>query len=186
MTTDTHLWAIGYDDMARADQVRDEITNLGWGSGRAGKYLLLDDIAVVVRHSDGSFTFDREPFPGGASVLACTAVGFLAGLALAAPLAGAAVGALLGGVVTAGMATEAGISDEFVREVERLMRTGTSALFILDVAGDMEVILHEIQGLGGKVLKTNVDPKRAKLIQSTLAGALPDQKKSSTPQGTSI
>src|SRR6266481_3145806 len=49
MTTGAHLWAIGYDDMARADQVRDEVTNLGWGSGRAGKYLFLDDIAVVVR-----------------------------------------------------------------------------------------------------------------------------------------
>jgi uncharacterized membrane protein len=169
MTTSAHLWAIGYNDMARAAQVRNEITNLGWGSGRAGKYLFLDDIAAVVRHSDGSFTLDREPFPGTANVLACTAVGFLAGLALAAPLAGAAVGALLGGAVTAGMAAEAGISDEFVREVERLMRPGTSALFILDDAGDMEVILHAIQGLGGTVLKTNVDPERAKLIQSTLA-----------------
>jgi uncharacterized membrane protein len=29
-------------------------------------------------------------------------------------------------------------------------------------------ILHKIQGLGGTVLKTNVDPERAKLIQSTL------------------
>jgi uncharacterized membrane protein len=169
MTTGEHLWAIGYNDTTRANQVRNEITNLGWGSGRAGKYLLLYDIAVVVRHSDGSFTFDREAFPGGANILACTAVGFLAGLVLAAPLAGAAVGALLGGAGTAALAAEAGISDNFVREVERLMQPGTSALFILDDTGDMEVILHAIQGLGGTVLKTNVDPERARLIQSTLA-----------------
>ena len=44
-----HLWAIGYDDVARADQVRNEITELGWGAGKASKYLLLEDIAVVVR-----------------------------------------------------------------------------------------------------------------------------------------
>jgi uncharacterized membrane protein len=176
MTTSAHLWAIGYDDMVRADQVREEITNLGWGSGRAGKYLLLFDIAVVVRHADGTFTIDREPFPGVTNVLASAAVGFLAGLALAAPLTGAAVGALLGGAGTTAVATEAGISDDFVREVERLMKPGTSALFILDDAGDMEVILHAIQGLGGAVLKTNVNPERAKLIQSTLAGALPEQK----------
>jgi uncharacterized membrane protein len=169
MTSGAHLWAIGYDDTVRAEQVRDEITNLGWGSGRGGKYLLLYDIAVIVRHSDGSFTFDREPFPGTANILGCTAVGFLAGLALAAPLTGATLGALLGGAGTAAMAAEAGISDDFVREIERLMQPGTSALFILDDAGDMEVILHEIQGLGGTVLKTNVDPQRAKLIQSTLA-----------------
>src|SRR5262249_2101404 len=105
-------------------------------------------------------------------------------MALAAPLAGAAVGALLGGAGTAAMAIEAGISADFIREVERLMQPGTSALFILDDAGDMEGILHAIQGLGGTGLKTNVDPERAKLIQSTLAGALPEQKQPSAPQGT--
>jgi uncharacterized membrane protein len=95
-------------------------------------------------------------------------VGFLAGLALAAPLTGAAVGALIGGAGAAAMATYVGISDDFVREVERLMKPGTSALFILEGGGDMEVILHTIRGLGGTVLKTDVDPERAKLIQSTI------------------
>ena len=61
MTTAAHLWAIGYDDMARADQVREETIELGWGAGMAGKYLILEDVAVVVRHLDGSFTFDRKP-----------------------------------------------------------------------------------------------------------------------------
>ena len=44
-------------------------------------------------------------------------------------------------------------------------------LFALDDEGDMDVILHAIRGLGGTVLKTNVDVERAKLIQSTLATA---------------
>ena len=51
------------------------------------------------------------------------------------------------------------------------MKPGTSALFVLDDDGDMEVILHTIQGLGGTVLKTNVDMERAKLIQSTLSAS---------------
>ena len=29
-TTASHLWAVGYDDTQRADQVKDEITRLGW------------------------------------------------------------------------------------------------------------------------------------------------------------
>jgi uncharacterized membrane protein len=39
----------------------------------------------------------------------------------------------------------------------------------------MDAILHEIRGLGGTVLKTNVDLERAKLIQSALtaSGDLP-------------
>src|SRR5258707_14738603 len=174
MTTAAHLWAIGYANTERADQVRDEIAELGWGAGKAGKYLLLEDIAVVVRHPDGTITFDRKPFPGLANILACTGGGFLAGLVLATPLTGATIGALLGGAGTAA-ATHAGISEDFIRDVEALMKPGTSALFVLDEDGDMEMILHTIQGLGGTVLKTNVDLERAKLIQSTLAEGKPPQ-----------
>jgi uncharacterized membrane protein len=167
MSAASHLWAIGYDNMERAQEVREKIANLAWEQGRGSKYLILTDIAVVVRHPDGLFTFNREPFPGLANVLACTAVGFLAGLVVAAPLTGAAIGALLGGSGTA--AASAGISADFIREVEVLMKPGTSALFVLDDEGDMHMILHTIHGLGGTVLKTNVDVDRAKLIQSTLA-----------------
>src|SRR5262249_5802271 len=127
---------------------------LGWGAGQAGKSLLLEDIAVVVRHPDGSFTFDRKPLPGLANILACTGAGFLAGLVLAAPLTGATIGALLGSAGTAA-ATHAGISEAFVRDVEAMMKPGTAALFVRDDEGDMEVILHKIGGLGGTVLKTN-------------------------------
>jgi uncharacterized membrane protein len=175
MTAATHLWAIGYENMERADQVRDEIAELGWGAGKGGKYLLLEDIAVVVRHPDGTFTFDRKPFPGLANILACTGAGFLAGLVLAAPLTGAAIGALLGSAGTAA-ATHAGISEDFIHDVESMMKTGTSALFVLDDEGDMEIILDKLRGLGGTVLKTNVDLERAKLIQSTLDAASPDKR----------
>ena len=174
MTNGGHLWAIGYDDMVRADRVRDEIAELGWGAGKAAKYLVLKDMAVVARHPDGSFTFDRRPFPGLANVLACTGVGFLAGLVtLAAPLTGATIGALFGIADIA--ATHAGISEAFIREVEAMIKPGTSALFVLDYTVDMDVILHKIRGLGGTVLKTNVDLERAKLIQSTLAAASPEE-----------
>jgi uncharacterized membrane protein len=86
---------------------------------------------------------------------------------------------LLGGVGTAASVAAVGIGDDFVREVEGLMQPGTSALFVLDSEGDMEVILHAIQGLGGTVLRTNVDLQRAQLIQSTLAAAAAD---TSTPE----
>ncbi len=96
---------------------------------------------------------------------------------LLAPLTGATVGALLGGAGTAASVAAVGIGDDFVREVEGLMQPGTSALFVLDCEGDMEVILHAIQGLGGTVLRTNVDLQRAQLIQSTLAAASADTSK---------
>jgi uncharacterized membrane protein len=171
MAATSHLWAIAYDDLERANQVRDEIARFGWGSGQADKYLILLDLAVVVRHPDGTFSFDRQRFSGLANILACTGVGFLAGLVLAAPLTGATIGALLGSAGTAAVG-DLGISQDFIQEVEKQMQPGTSALFVLDDAGDMEIILHKIRGLGGKVLRTNVDPERARLIQSTLAASL--------------
>jgi uncharacterized membrane protein len=171
--TKAHLWAIGYDDMSRAQQVRDEIVDLGWGPGEAGKYLILLDLAVAVRRPDGSFTIDHKPFPKLGNVIGCTALGFLTGLVLAAPVAGLAIGALVG---EAGSATlgSVGIGSDFIGEVAGLMKPGTSALFVLDEGGDMDMILHHLRGLGGTVLKTNVDLERAKLIQLTLAAASPE------------
>jgi uncharacterized membrane protein len=170
MTKGGNLWAIGYDDMGRAQQVRDEIVRLG-----DRHCLILLDTAVVVRYPDGCVTLDGEPF-----VVTTTKIGghgfasFLAGLALAAPpLTGAAVGSLLRGTGIAASA-EVGINDDFIAEVEGLMRPGTSALFVLDQEGDMDALLQGIQGLGGTVLKTTVDLEWAKLIQSTLTAAAAD------------
>jgi uncharacterized membrane protein len=158
-----HLWAIGYDDMERAEQVRAEISRLG-----DRHCLILLDTAVVVRYPDGSVTLDGEPFVSAPMFRGHTFASFLAGLALGAPpLTGAAVGAVAGR--RGGAGAEVGIDDDFVNEVQKLMKPGTSALFVLDQEGDMEAILQGIRGLGGTVLKANVDVERARLIQSTLA-----------------
>jgi uncharacterized membrane protein len=139
----------------RANQVRDEIIGLGWDK----HYLLLQD--TVVRHEDGSFTLNREKFPAAGNILGCSVVGLLAGLVVGAPIPGATIGAMIGGIgTTVAVSTSVGIGNDFITEVKGLMKPGTSALFVLDDEGDMDVILHQIRGLGGTVLKT---------IQSTLA-----------------
>jgi uncharacterized membrane protein len=96
-------------------------------------------------------------------------VGFIAGLVLGVPLVGAAIGAMVGGAGTAMGLSSTGIGGDFVGDVQGLMTPGTSAMFVLDCEGDMDVIPHTIRGLGGTVLKTNVDVQRARLIQATLA-----------------
>jgi uncharacterized membrane protein len=152
--------------MERADQLRDKIIELGWGTTH---YLMLDDIAVVVRHPDGSFTFDRKSFPAVSNVVGLSVVGLLAGLVVGAPITGATIGAMVGGAGSVAVLASAGIGEDFVTEVKGLMKPGTSAVFVLDHEGDMDVILSAIRGLGGTVLKTNVDLERAQLIQSTLS-----------------
>jgi uncharacterized membrane protein len=130
------------------------------------------DTAIAVRYPDGCVTLNGEPYVAAINFRGGTFASFLAALALGAPpLTGSAVCAWVRG---RGTAAEVGIDDDFVREVEGLMKPGTSALFVLDREGDMAAILQGIRGLGGKVLRTNVDLERAKLIQSTLAAAPPD------------
>src|SRR5262245_28302482 len=163
MTTGAHLWAIGFDHMGRAAPVRAEITRLGEKHS-----LILLDTAVAIRYPDGIVTLNGEPFVSIPYFRGHSFAGFLAGLALGAPpLTGPVAGAL---ARAAGCtAAEVGIGEDFIHEVQALMKPGTSALFVLDQEGDMPAILRGIRGLGGAVLRTNVDVKRAKLVQSTLA-----------------
>jgi uncharacterized membrane protein len=165
MTKAGHLWAIGYDDMGQAEQVRHEILKL------SDKHcLILLDTAVAVRYPDGSVTLNGEQFVSVPCLRGHSFASFLAGLALGAPpLTGPAAGALVRAV--GGTTAEVGIDEHFIDEVQAVMKPGTSVLFVLDQEGEMNEILQGIRGLGGTVIKTNVDVRRARLIQSTLAAA---------------
>jgi uncharacterized membrane protein len=163
MINEAHLWAVGFDNINRAEQVRAEIVNLA-----EARSLILLDTAVAVRYADGIITLNGEPFVSLHYSDHHSFGYFLAGLILGAPpLTSQAAAALTR--AAGGTATDAGISDHFVEEVQELIKPGTSALFVLDQVGEMQEILEGIRGLGGAILKTNVDLERARLIQSTLA-----------------
>lgn len=159
-----HLWAVGFDTPVRAEEVRQEIAQLAGPQ----EYLHLLDTAVVVRHEDGSVTCEREAFPVVGNIAGVSTIGLLAGLVVGAPLVGAAIGAVLGSAGSA-IGSSVGIEDSFIRDVGKMMSPGTSALFVLDDVGDMDVVLERIRGLGGTILKTNVDLAQAKRIQATLS-----------------
>jgi uncharacterized membrane protein len=167
-----HLWAIGYDNTQHAEQVRQEVIRLGGLS-----LLTVLDTAVVVRELDGSSTVNRVPqhqasdSPQNARSLAR----LFACMAMSAPpLTEPAVDYLLSAGCCAEAATSASIPAEFVRNVQEMIRPGTSALFLLDEVGNLDAVLENISGLGGTVLKTNVDLDRVKLVQSTLTSSSGD------------
>src|SRR5262245_11763998 len=111
MIESAHLWAVGYDDMQRADQVRAEITELG-----ESRSLIVLDTAVAVRYSDGTVTLEGEPLVSAPKLSRRTLASFLAALALGAPpLTGAAAGALVRSA--GGVTSPAGINDEFISQV---------------------------------------------------------------------
>src|SRR5262249_16336090 len=80
MTDVGHLWAVGYDDVRRAEQMRDEVARLS-----ERHCLVLRDTAVAVRYADGSFTLDGEPYVLAGNIGGPGLASFLARLALAPP-----------------------------------------------------------------------------------------------------
>jgi uncharacterized membrane protein len=163
MTKPGHLWAIGFADISRAEQVRREVVRLGDQHA-----LVVLDTAVVVHHPDGCVTLEGESLVAPINFRGHGVAGFFAGLALGAPpLTGAAVGNVAPAPGDGAHST--GITDDFVHAVETLMKPGTSALFVFDREEDVDGILQGIRGLGGPVLKANVDMERVRLVQSSLA-----------------
>ena len=161
METTGHLWAIGYEDTERAALVRDEIIRLGWD--KSYLLLFLEGIAVVVRHPDGTYSINRSPSPGVVFFLGVGLAGFLAGLVIGMPLAGAAFGASLAGGAAGSWPTASRSTGTSSARCKDTMGPGTSALFILAEEGDMDKLLPAIRGLGGTILKTNVDIGRSEV-----------------------
>ncbi|MBX9623677.1 MAG: DUF1269 domain-containing protein [Gemmataceae bacterium] len=160
---DLNLWALGYDDPDRAREVRAQI--LGFEDLHG---LHVNDAVVVARLADGSFTLARDEQPTAATGVAGFGfLGLVIGAVVLQPLAGAVVGAALGGLGV-GLAKRLGIDDAFVREVRGLMRPGTSALFLLTRTDNPEAVVRHITGLGGAVVKTNVHADLARQVQEAL------------------
>lgn len=163
---DLNLWAIGYDDPKRAQEVRAELLRVEDLHG-----LHVHDAIVVTRLQDGSFTLQRdEPPSTSKGVLGFGVLGFIIGMVVLEPLAGAAIGTALGSLIVTS-ANQLGVGDDFLNEVKQLMKPGTSALFALTTTTNVEAVAHRIRGLGGTVLKTNVDPELAELVQKSLSSS---------------
>src|ERR1700722_756264 len=117
-----HLWAVGFDGVDRAEQVREQIQQL-----HEQRCILLLNSSVAVRYPDGSVVLDGQPTVAPIRWGGLGLTGFLAALALGAPpLTEAAANSW------AKCPEGRGIDDAFINEVERVMKPGTSVLFVLD------------------------------------------------------
>jgi uncharacterized membrane protein len=159
-----HLWAVGFDDTERAAGFRDEIAKLA-----ERHCLALFDSAVAVRYGDGSTTLDGEPVMAPIKLGGSGWASWFAALALGAPPLTPAAARSLSRGTASGTSRLIAVEEDFLRDVQRLMQPGTSALFVLGRTTRAEDLLAGIRGLGGTVLKTNVDLDLARQIQAALS-----------------
>ena len=130
----------------------------------------LDDAVAVYRDRHGKLRYQQSVAPtagqeaawGGlwGSLLGrLLATPFTAGASAAAGVGAVAVGALVGGSVgVAGGALDEtwwkedfGISDDFVRDVSKMIGPGDSAVFAWLQSSDPEMVAERFRGFGGKV-----------------------------------
>ena len=95
--------------------------------------------------------------------------GALIGLIFMSPLLGMAVGASAGAV--SGALTDVGINDDFMKNLAASFKNGTSVLFVLVRKATPDKVLAELQGTGGKVIKTSLTHEEEDQLQAVLSTA---------------
>lgn len=155
------LVVVGYDDIHKAEEVRITLLKL------QREYLIdLDDAVVVIRKPDGKIKLNQAVNLTAAGAASGTFWGMLVGALFLSPFLGAAVGATSGAI--AGALSDVGINDQFMKEVAEALKPGTSALFVLVRSATTDKVAEQIQGTGGKIIKTNLTHEDEAKLQAVL------------------
>ena len=158
------LVVIGYDDEFKAEEVRLKLRKL------QKDYLIdLEDAVVAVKNDKGKVKLHQAVNLTAAGAIGGGFWGSLIGLIFLNPLLGAAVGATAGAV--SGALTDVGINDKFMKELADAMNPGSSALFVLVRKATPDKVLEEVEGTGGKILKTSLSHDDEAKLQAALSAA---------------
>jgi uncharacterized membrane protein len=150
------LVVVGYDEPYKAEEVRLKLRKL-----QSEHLLDLEDAVVAVKDEKGKVKLHQSvnltadgPVSGGF-------LGSLTGLIFVNAAAGAASGAL----------TDVGINEHFMKELSATLRPGSSTLFVLvgRATPDRNRVLEELEGTGGKILKTSLSHEDEAKLQAALS-----------------
>jgi uncharacterized membrane protein len=156
------LVVIGFDDMYKAEEVRLKLRKL------QREYLLdLEDAVVAIKDTAGTIKLNQAINLTAAGALSGGFWGSLIGLIFLNPLLGLAIGA--GAGAASGALTDVGINDQFMKDLAGTMTPGSSALFVLVRKATPDKVLEELQGSGGKVLRTSLSHEDEAKLQAALS-----------------
>jgi uncharacterized membrane protein len=158
----SNLVAIGYDDLATAQQVVANISR-----AQTAHEIELDDLVIVERKSDGKVKL-HQPSMAGAGAAGGALWGGLIGLIFLMPLFGMAIGAASG--AAAGALTDAGVDDKFMKELGEQLTPGSAAVIALVRRVTMDKVLEGIQ-IPGHVIQTSLDNEAEERLSEALAAA---------------
>jgi uncharacterized membrane protein len=144
---------------------------------RLQKELLIDmkDAAYIVKGETGKVEF-HETIPmtrigATAGLWHGTFWGALIGLLFMQPALGAITGAALGATTGAlrGKLSDYGIPNDFIKQLEKDLKNGTSALFLLVRRATPDKVLAEVKKYGGTIVHSTLSEEDEQRLQSALS-----------------
>jgi len=157
----SELIVIGYDSPFEAEEVRLKLIKM------QQDYLIdLEDAVVAVKNAEGKVKLNQAYQLTAAGAISGGFWGALIGLLFLNPLLGAVVGTGAGAM--SGALTDVGINDDFMKELAATLKPGSSALFVLVRKATPDKALDELQGTGGKIIKTSLSHENETKLQSAL------------------
>ena len=157
----SNLVVIAYDNQFKAEEVRTMLRKM------QQEYLIdLEDAVVAVKDDAGKVKLHQMYRLAAAGALSGGFWGALIGLIFMSPLLGMAVGASAGAV--SGALTDVGINDDFMKQLAATFKNGSSILFVLVRKATPDKVLAELQGTGGKVIKTSLTHEEEEKLQAVL------------------
>ncbi|MEF8728613.1 MAG: DUF1269 domain-containing protein [Accumulibacter sp.] len=157
----SNLIVVAYDDQFRAEEVRTKLRKL------QQDYLIdLEDAVVAVKDEKGKVKLHQMYNLTASGALSGGFWGTLIGLIFMNPLLGLAVGAGAGAV--GGALTDVGINNDFMKDLAATFGNGSSVLFVLVRKATPDKVLEELQGTGGKVIKTSLTHEEEAKLQAVL------------------
>ncbi|HEX3539917.1 MAG TPA: DUF1269 domain-containing protein [Acidimicrobiales bacterium] len=158
------LIAIGYPDLATAEQAEAELERLA-----DDLVIEPDAIAIISRDEKGKFhvrTTHHEVATGATWGMFW---GLLFGFLFFIPLLGWAVGTGLGALM--GLVAKLEISAEFQRQVRDMLQPGTAAVFVVAEKMTTDKVVEALAKFHGRVLKTSLPKEVEQQIQEALGGS---------------
>lgn len=160
----SELIVLSFDNKDGASNVRETLYDL-----QKQELITLADACVVTRNKKGKLKFNQARNLVGEGALGGAFWGALVGLLFLNPIAGVAIGSVIGGLT--GKFGDIGVNDEFMKEVSDSLGQEDSALFMLVDDWSEERVLEELQSHNPEVLRTNLSPADEDNLKEAFGGA---------------
>lgn len=163
----SELIAIAYPDKATVERARENL-----GKGVSDGVIEIEDAVVMIRDEDGKVEIRQGSTGVGGAALSGAISGGLIGYLLMAPLFGIAAGALAGGAIWKSMFGDAGVAEDFVKELSENLELGGAALIFLARELDLEKVLPRIEE-HGHVIQTSLGAEAEAQLNAALESVEP-------------